>query len=114
MILTGGNSQWPVCPGYRLRGAAHRPETTAPSENPKAAISEKIGGFAGVTHLQRVSQRLQQETPQFCQTHRTGNHPAAGCHSLGDILNDVTVRLDDGEIAPIIHEYRESGGPPSS
>ena len=112
VILTGGSSQWPFVQDIVCEALHIDPKQLLTSENPKAAISEGLVVLPALQHTyERVSQRLQQETPQFFAKRIEPEITRRLDAILNDILNDVTVRLYDGEIAPIIHEYRESGGP---
>ncbi len=111
VILTGGSSLWPfvmdiVCEELHLEVGQ-----VLTSENPKAAISEGLVVLPWLqVQYERVSEKLQQEKPRFFKERIEPEITRRLSAILNQILNDVAIRLYDGEIAPIIYQYREQGG----
>ena len=112
VILTGGSSLWPFVKDIVCETLHINEKQLLTSENPKAAISEGLVVLPSLQNrYQAVSAHLQKETPQFFKDHIEPEITRRLTVIVNQILKDVTVRLFDGEIAPIIYEYRETGGP---
>ena len=111
VILTGGSSQWPFVKDIVCEILHIDESRLLTSENPKAAISEGLVVLPSLQNkYENVSQKLRKETAQFFQKKVEPEITRRLDVIVNQILNDVTIRLYDGKISPLIYDFRENGG----
>ncbi len=111
VILTGGSSQWPFVLDIVCEELKIDTDRLLTSENPKAAISE---GLVVLPSLQqrfdKASKNLRSGLDSFFSRKMEPEINRRIESTIDSILDDISIRLYDDQISPILYDYREKGG----
>ena len=115
VILTGGSSQWPFVEDIVYEILHLDRKQILMSENPKAAIAE---GLVILPSLQikfdKASTKLKSGKGDFFEYRIVPEILQRNSEILDSIQKEISHRLYDGKIIPILYEFRENGGSISS
>ncbi|MGH1365663.1 MAG: Hsp70 family protein [Calditrichia bacterium] len=111
VILTGGSSQWLFVKDIVCETLKIDEKRLLTSENPKAAISEGLVVLPSLQKkFERISSTLRKDLPGFFEARIEPAVNKRIGEVISHILKDISTRLYDGEISPLLYQFREEGG----